>query len=109
LRHFYASFPLVKSHKNKQKSWITTGIKISCRNKRILYAEVKKSTNPVITNYYKNYCRILTRVISLAKKMAYDKQIMYSKNKARSTWKIINSEIQNRGKMKRYKHLTAMA
>jgi hypothetical protein len=88
LRHFYASFHLVKSKKKKntQKPWITTGNKISCRNKRTLYAEVKKSTNPEIITYHKNYCKILTRVINLAKKMAYEKQILYSKNKARISW-----------------------
>jgi hypothetical protein len=55
--------------------------------------EAKKSNNPIIATYYKNYCKILTRVINLAKKMTYDKQIKYSKNKARTTWRIINSEV----------------
>jgi hypothetical protein len=42
LRHFYASFPLSRSQKYRQNSWITAGIIISCRKKRVLYAEVKK-------------------------------------------------------------------
>jgi hypothetical protein len=42
LRHFYESFPIAKRQRYNQKTWITTGIKISCRNKRILYAEAKK-------------------------------------------------------------------
>jgi hypothetical protein len=42
LRHFYASFPLSRRQKYTQNSWITAGIIISCRKKRVLYAEVKK-------------------------------------------------------------------
>jgi hypothetical protein len=39
LRYFYT---LIKCQKTKQKPWITSGIKISCRNKRLLYAKMKK-------------------------------------------------------------------
>jgi hypothetical protein len=42
LRYFYASFPLSRRKKYKPNSWITAGIIISCRKKRVLYAEVKK-------------------------------------------------------------------
>jgi exonuclease III len=98
LNHFYASFPLKKTQANKQKSWITAGIKTSCRNKRLLYAEVKKSSNPLVNAYYKKYCKILNRVINLAKKMAYDHQINFSKNKARTSWKIINNEVLKKTK-----------
>jgi hypothetical protein len=59
LTYIYAPFPLIKSQTTKQNSWIMTGIKISYRNKRLLYAEVKKSTDPLIHIYYKNYCKIL--------------------------------------------------
>jgi hypothetical protein len=38
LRIFYSSFPVNKLyHSHKQKPWLTTGIKISCANKRTLY------------------------------------------------------------------------
>ena len=47
LRHFYSSFPLIQRKKYKLNSWITSGIIVSCRRKRVLYAEVKKSNNPV--------------------------------------------------------------
>jgi hypothetical protein len=43
LRYFYESFPITSRQKYKQKPWITTGIRTSCKNKRILYAEAKKS------------------------------------------------------------------
>jgi hypothetical protein len=32
LRHFYESFPKTSRQKYKQKTWTTTGIKISCKN-----------------------------------------------------------------------------
>jgi hypothetical protein len=98
LRYFYASFHLIKCQKTRQKPWTTTGIKISCINKRLLYAEMKKNTNPSNCTYYKNYCKILARVIIAAKKMAYDHQIKHSNNKVKTTWKIINSEILKKGK-----------
>jgi hypothetical protein len=72
LRHFYASFPLSRRQKYTQNSWINAGIIISCRKKRVLYAEVKKSKNPKIWKYYKKYCKILTKVINLVKKMTYE-------------------------------------
>jgi hypothetical protein len=52
-----------------------TGIVISCRMKRILYTEVKNSNNSELRQYCKDYCKILTAVINLAKRMTYDKQI----------------------------------
>jgi hypothetical protein len=63
LRHFYASFPLSRRQKYEytQNSWITAGIIISCRKKRILHAEVKKSKNPKIWKNIKTYCKILTK------------------------------------------------
>jgi hypothetical protein len=43
LRYFYESFPITIESKYKQKSWITAGIKISCKNKRALYEEKRKA------------------------------------------------------------------
>jgi hypothetical protein len=60
--HFYSSFPLKQIHNLKSNSWITSGIVVSCRRKRVLYEEVKKSNNQVLQKYYKNYCRILNTV-----------------------------------------------
>jgi hypothetical protein len=54
---------------------------------------LKKSKNPKISKYYKKYCKILTTVINLAKKMTYEKQIRNSKNKVRTIWNLINGEV----------------
>ena len=34
--------------------------------------ELKKNNNPLIKKYFRNYCRILSRVIQAAKKLEYD-------------------------------------
>ena len=46
----------------------------------------------VPTNYYKRYCRLLSKVILAAKKLHYNRIILNSKNKMVTTWKIINYE-----------------
>ena len=42
--------------------------------------------------YYKRYCTVLSKVILNAKEVHYNKIIHGSKNKMKSTWKIINEE-----------------
>jgi hypothetical protein len=42
--------------------------------------------------YYKQYCKVLSKVILAAKILHCDKIILNSKNKIKSTWKIINEE-----------------
>ena len=40
--------------------------------------------------YYKVYCKILTKVIKDAKRMTLNKRIYKSNNKIKTTWNIIN-------------------
>jgi hypothetical protein len=56
--------------------------------------------DPNLKIYYKQYCRILTRVISAAKRAHYNRMILKSNNKVKSTWSIINEE---KGNIKRNK------
>jgi hypothetical protein len=58
-----------------------------------MYDEMKESNNPILNTYYKNYSKILKRVINQAKKISYEKQINNSKNKMKTTWRIINNEL----------------
>jgi hypothetical protein len=44
---------------------------------------------------YKRYCKILTDVIKTAKEMYYDELTFKSKNKTKTTWKIIKKEKRN--------------
>ena len=46
--------------------------------------------------HYKKYCRILTRVIKLAKQKYYNNLITCSKNKNKTVWNIINRTINRK-------------
>jgi hypothetical protein len=48
------------------KACLTAGIKTSCSNKRKLYLLYRKSNDPELKIYYKNYCKILSKVIIIA-------------------------------------------
>jgi len=96
LRYFYSSFPLIKVYKRpSRKLSITSGILTSCQRKTALYVELKKNNNPLIKKYFRDNCRILSRVIHVAKKMEYDRHILNSNNMMRNAWKLINKESCN--------------
>jgi Notch-like protein len=48
---------------------------------------------PTLRKYYKDYCRIISKVVKEAKRMEYDKQISNSNNVMRTSWKLINNEL----------------
>ena len=84
-------------HKNNlcpRSDWITTAIMKSCQNKEYLYNKMKKEPkNNQIKETYKNYVKILNKVIKNAK-INYEKhRIKANINNARQLWKIINSKI----------------
>jgi hypothetical protein len=57
---FYSCFPLKKfQYPHAQKPWLTSGIKVSCTNKRRLCLVSRSSSNPNVKEYFKKYCRIL--------------------------------------------------
>ena len=97
LRIFYASFPFVKV-KNSQNSkpWLTKGIKTSCLNKRRLYLKYRNSNNPILKYHYKRYCQILTKVITAAKSLHYNKLISQSDNRQKTAWNIIKTLTNNK-------------
>jgi len=63
LRIHYASFPISKKNVYNSKPLLTTGIRISCANRRKLYITYRKSNNPLHIDHYKSYCHILSEVI----------------------------------------------
>jgi hypothetical protein len=87
LRIFYTSFPLHKTiqRSNKNKSWITTGIKISCNHKKDLYLLSRDSNDINLKEYCKQYCKILSSVIKEAKRLEYNNKIINSSNKMKTT------------------------
>jgi len=94
LRCFNACFLKVNISKTylTRSRWITNGIKISCKRKKELFVLCKITNNYNLKLYYKKYCLILTKVICKAKKLYYNNIILRSKNKMKSTWKIISNE-----------------
>jgi hypothetical protein len=89
---FNHSFPC-KNHFTKQenKTWLTTGIKISCACKSKLYVLSRTTGNPELVKHYKKYCKILSETIKLAKKLHYNNLIINFKNKTKTTWDVIRS------------------
>jgi hypothetical protein len=68
------------------------GIKTGCNCKRLLYLLSKDSNDMNLIKYYKQYCKILARVFTEAKRSEYNNQIINSANKMKTTWNIIKSE-----------------
>jgi hypothetical protein len=91
LKIFYSCFPLIKIKTiSNNTSWITLGIKTSCKRNRELFLLSRNSNNPALNKYYKTYCRILTKVIKEAKKLSYNNRILKSDNKVKTAWNIKN-------------------
>jgi hypothetical protein len=65
----------------KRNSWITTGIITSCTHKRELYKELQINNNDTLASYYRDYTKILSRVIRKAKIIEHDKLIQNSQIK----------------------------
>jgi len=54
-------------NKMNQNSWITPGIITFCKSKRELYKELKNNNNVTLASYYRDYTKIVSRVIREAK------------------------------------------
>jgi len=81
LKLFNSCFPLKKrQRKLKIKACLTQGIKTSCLNKRKPFIIQRNSNDPNLIVDYKKYCRILTRLIKLAKQKHYNSLITCSNN-----------------------------
>jgi hypothetical protein len=93
LRYYHSCFPMIKTNKLPYgKPWITAGIRTSRKHKRELYMEYRKYKYPTQTRFRKDYCRISSKVIKEAKKMEYDRRILNSTTRMKSSWNLINTE-----------------
>ena len=98
LHNLNIAVPLKKVANNyiKHKSnntWITKGIQISCRKKRMMYHTYKTTDNCTFKMYYKNYCRILRKVIHQAKNMHNNNFILASNNINKALWHTVRKEV----------------
>jgi endonuclease/exonuclease/phosphatase family metal-dependent hydrolase len=80
----------LKVKTNNKNHWLTTGIKISCKNKRLLKTFTLKTKHHILQQHYKTYEKILKRTIKVAKKIQYSNKINQSSNKVKTMWSIIN-------------------
>jgi hypothetical protein len=89
---------------NKNSS-ITPGTITSCKHKRELHKELQNNNNNNATfaSYYRDYSKIMSTVIRKAKRIEYDKLILNSHNKVKTTWSIMNKESGKKQKKVKYK------
>lgn len=89
-----------KNKNNKpRKDWITKGIIVSCEKKEILYKKLKNNpTNTVIKKEYKDYLKVLNKIIKDAKIIYEKKQIERNSNNIRNLWRIINTKVNKKPK-----------
>lgn len=96
---YYLCFPKVKIkinlNKKVKQTWISKGLKQSCKTKRFLrYQYYKKKTQPNKTRYMK-YSKLLQQCIYNAKRDANIKFINKHQNTCKATWTVIKNEIHN--------------
>lgn len=89
----------IKLQFKKKKLWLTTGIKTSCKNKRLLKLHTIQSNSATLHDHYKTYEKMLKKTINTSKKLQYISQMESSNNTAKTMWKIIN-ERRNKNKLK---------
>jgi hypothetical protein len=95
-RKFYPSCPKkrIKTTQNSNVR-ITTGIKTSCNNYKILYLLCRESNVRKLKIHYSNYCKTLYKVITSAKIIHYYNEVADSSNKPKTTWSIMETIINN--------------
>jgi len=88
---------LLKKYYNKHanQSWVTKGIKTACNHKRDLYMLCINTNNSMIKTHYKIYCKILSKVINVAKRQHFNNFIKHSKNKSKTVWSAVKAETSN--------------
>ena len=95
LRYYHSSFSKIMISKLNQShnEWITKSIKVSRkRKKKELFILCKVYISDKFKVYYKKYCSVLSKVISNAKKLHYNKINLGARNKMKATWKIIKNK-----------------
>jgi hypothetical protein len=70
---------------------MTTGINTSCIHKRDLNMNYRNSYDTNLTEHYKLYCKMLSKIIKVVNKLQYDNIILNYKNKMKTTRNITKS------------------
>lgn len=92
---------IVKLGNKNNKIWLTVGLKLSCKNKRLLRTLAIKSKNDILNQHYKKYAKVLKNAIYTAKKLQYINKLKKSNNKIKTMWDIVKertNKIQRKDK-----------
>lgn len=73
-------------HKN---TWLTKGLKISCKNKRLLKIFTSQTDNTILNNYYKKYEKLLKKTVANAKKIHFKNKVLKSNNIIKAMWQVV--------------------
>jgi hypothetical protein len=92
---FMLVFPQKQQTLQNSNTWMTNGIKNSCNNHRKLYLVSRESNDRKLKTHYRNYCKILSKVITAAKKVYYNNKLADSNNQHKTTWSIMKIIINN--------------
>ncbi|KAL1448626.1 hypothetical protein WDU94_003700 [Cyamophila willieti] len=93
LFHQHFPYKLISTGNKKQKPWITRGIIVSSARKRSLYNLTLYSVDPSVHQHYKNYSKILQKVVRDAKKNFTLKTLRTApKNKKiKTVWNVVKT------------------
>ncbi|KAI5640908.1 endonuclease-reverse transcriptase domain-containing protein [Phthorimaea operculella] len=80
----------IKLQFKKKLSWLTKGLRTSCKNKRLLRCLITRTNDKTLKKHYKLFTKILKTSIKKSKIISYTKVMSKSTNKTKSMWSIIN-------------------
>ncbi|KAI5643849.1 endonuclease-reverse transcriptase domain-containing protein [Phthorimaea operculella] len=95
----------VKITIKRKKTWLTRGLKISCKHKRMFKILVDHSNSTILKSSYKKYEKLLKKCVITLKRQTYISQIKKSENKNKCMWNVV-SQITNKNERKSFKNLT---
>lgn len=75
---------------NYKSKWISRGIKLCCKRKRLLLWQLRQRATKTNKQNYINYSTLLKKIISLTKRAQNNYRIEMSNNKSKTTWQMIN-------------------
>lgn len=88
----------MKIKENSKNTWITKGLRNSCKNKRLLKLLVLQTDDQVLHRYYKTYEKTLKILVNKCKKLNNAYRIKNSSNKVRTMWQIVNEQTKKHTK-----------
>ena len=80
-----------RQQKLQSKPWLTKGIHISIRNRRVMFRPLFLQDNNSEKTFYQKYSNKLNKIIALSKKNHFSSTLDKAKNDPKKTWDLICS------------------